>query len=126
MTRVYLNSREYQRLNPDITLLRNTPFYIFPEKINPWVLGQKISVSVSLGISSAERWNDGQVYLVMYTLWSDDDGHKFWFGWQLFDLRAVKEFVAMDDCQTCKVRLLWQAMRRGGCMVIRLWIQRGS
>lgn len=101
MTRVYLNSREYQRPNSDVTFLRNSPFYIFPEKINPWVLGRKLSVSISLAVDSAERWQDGEVYVVMYTLWSDDKGHKFWLGWQLFDLRVVGEFVAMDDCKTC-------------------------
>ena len=100
-TRIYINSNEHKSLSPDIPLLRSTPFYIFPEKINPWILSKKLSVSVSLGVTSAERWNGGEVYLVMYTLWSDDEGHKFWFGWQLFDLRAMEELVMLDDCQVC-------------------------
>jgi hypothetical protein len=100
MTRIYLNSKEYN-LSPDIPFLRSTPFYIFQEKINPWVIGQKLFISVSLGVTSAEKWNDGEAYLVMHTLWSDDEGHKFWFGWQLFDLRPMEEFVALDSCQVC-------------------------
>jgi len=100
MTRIYLNSKEYN-LGPDIPFLRSTPFYIFQEKINPWVMGKKLFISVSLGVTSAEKWNDAEVYLVMYTLWSDDEGHKFWFGWQLFDLRPKEEFVALDSCQAC-------------------------
>ena len=101
MTRIYINSNAYKNSSLGIPLLRATPFYIFPEKINPWILGKKLSVSLSLGVTSAERWNGGEVYLVMYTLWSDDEGHKFWFGWQLFDLRATGEFAMFDDCQVC-------------------------
>lgn len=100
MTRIYLNTKEYNPA-PSIPFLRSTPFYIFQEKINPWVIGKKLFISVSLGITSAEKWNDGEVYIVMYTLWSDNEGHKFWFGWQLFDLRTKEEFVALDNCLVC-------------------------
>lgn len=101
ITRIYLNSKEYKSLGSDVPFLRPTPFYIFQEKINPFAMGQKLFISVSLGVTSAEKWNDGEVYLVMYTLWSDDEGHKFWLGWQLFNLHPVEEFVALDSCQVC-------------------------
>lgn len=100
VTQIYLNSKEHN-LSPDMPFLRATPFYIFQEKIDPWGIGKKIFISVSLEVTSAEKWNDGEAYLVMYTLWSDDEGHKFWFGWQLFDLRPREEFVALDSCQVC-------------------------
>jgi hypothetical protein len=101
MTRLYLDSREFAPRYPNVTLFTSTPFYVFPEKINPWTLGQKLTVMVSLEVSHAERWGGGEIYLPMYTLWSDDEGHKFWLGWQLFDLRAMQEFVQWDDCPTC-------------------------
>lgn len=101
VTRVCLNSRENKNFDLNTPLLRVTPFYVFPQKITPWVVGKKLLVSVSLGVTSAEKWNEGEVYLVMYTLWSDDDGHKFWLGWQLFDLRSMEEFVGLDSCQVC-------------------------
>ncbi len=101
VTRLCLNSKQHVPSDPDATLLRSTPFYIFPEKINPWIAGKKLSVSVSLEVISAEKWEGGEVYVVMYTLWSDDDGRKFWFGWQLFDFRAMEEFVMLDGCKTC-------------------------
>lgn len=100
-TRIYLNSNEQKRPSLYAPFLRSTPFYIFPDKINPWVIGKKLIISVSLGVTSAEKWNEGEVYLVMYTLWSDDNEHKFWFGWQLFDLRPMEEFVALDSCPVC-------------------------
>jgi hypothetical protein len=100
-TRIYLNSNEHKRPSLDIPFLRSTPFYIFPDKINPWITGKKLIISVSLGVTSADKWNEGEVYLVMYTLWSDDNEHKFWFGWQLFDLRPMEEFVALDSCPVC-------------------------
>jgi len=100
-TRLCLNSKQHEPSDRKTTLLRSTPFYIFPEKINPWLAGKKLSVSVSLEVISAEKWEGGEVYLVMYTLWSDDGGRKFWLGWQLFDLRAMEEFVMLDGCNTC-------------------------
>lgn len=100
-THIHLDSRESTPISPDVTLLTSVPFYVFPERIDPWVMGEKLSVSVSLGVSEAERWNGGEVYVIMYTLWSDDRGHKFWFGWPLFDLRAVSEGGGIDDCRTC-------------------------
>jgi hypothetical protein len=101
VTRVCLNSRENKNADLNTPLLRVTPFYVFPEKITPWVMGKKLLVSVSLGVTSAEKWNEGEVYLVMYTLWSNDDGYKFWLGWQLFDLRPMQEFVGLDSCPVC-------------------------
>ena len=102
MTRIFLDSTGFKPNDPSATLFTSCPFYIFPQEINPWPLGRKLSVSVSLAVHSAKRWNGGEVYIPLYTLWSDGAGHRFWFGWQLFDLRASRErALELDDCGLC-------------------------